>query len=101
MDILRILLSCKHCNPNQQNEDGDTALHIVCRMRIGNELEYLKLLLSVPGINPNIANHAGHTLIEVAGTNYSVIDALKTYAQTIFDPSLYLKLFVVGNSGAS
>ena len=101
LDILRILLSCKHCNPNQQNEDGDTALHIVCRMRIGNELEYLKLLLSVPGINPNIANHAGHTLIEVAGTNYSVIDALKKipmHKQSSIQA--YLKLFVVGNSGA-
>ena len=56
------LAKSKHCDPNQQNEDGHTALHIVCRMRIGNELEYLKLLLSVPGINPDIANHAGRTL---------------------------------------
>ena len=47
LNILRILLSCKGCNPNQQNEDGDTALHIVCRMRIDDDFEYLKLLLSV------------------------------------------------------
>ena len=101
LDIVRILVNCKRCNPNQQNENGDTALHIVCGMRIGNELEYLKLLLSVPGINPDIANHAGHTLIEVAGTNYAIIDALKK----ILKPKrssiqAYLKLFVVGNSGA-
>jgi hypothetical protein len=101
LDILRILLSCKHCDPNQQNEDGDTALHIVCRMRIGNELEYLKLLLSVPGINPNIANHVGHTLIEVAGTNYAIIDALKKIPMPKQSSiQAYLKLFVVGNSGA-
>ena len=101
LDILRILLSCKHCNPNQQNENGDTALHIVCRMRIGNELEYLKLLLSIPGINPVIANHTGHTLIEVAGTNYAIIDALKKIPM-LKQSSIqaYLKLFVVGNSGA-
>ena len=34
LDILRNLLSG---NPNQQNEDGDTALHIVCRMIISLE----------------------------------------------------------------
>ena len=101
LDILKTLLSCNHCNPNQQNEDGDTALHIVCRMRIGNELEYLKLLLSVPGINPDIANHAGHTLIEVAGTNYAIIDALKKIPMPKQSSiQAYLKLFVVGNSGA-
>ena len=101
LGILRILLSYKCCNPNQQNEDGDTTLHIVCRMRIGNELEYLKLLLSVPGINPDIANHAGLTVIEVAGTNYTIIDELKTFFlhKRSFIQA-YLKLFVVGNSGA-
>ena len=76
-NILRILINCKCCDPNQQNKDGDTALHIVCRMRIGNEPEYLKLLLSVPGINPDIASHAGRTLIEVAGTHHAVSDALE------------------------
>ena len=103
LDILRILLNCKHCNPNQQNEDGDTALHIVCRMRNGNDLECLKLLMAVPGINPDIANHAGRTLIEVTGTNYSVIDALKEYLKpkrSSMNIQAYLKLFVVGNSGA-
>ena len=101
LDILRILLNSKHCDPNQQNGDGDTALHIVCRMKIGNELEYLKLLLSVPGINPDIANHAGHTLIEVAGTNYAIIDALKQFLKPKRSSiQAYLKLFVVGNSGA-
>ena len=101
LKTLRILLSCKHCNPNQQNEDGDTALHIVCKMRNVNEFEYLKLLMSVPGINPNIANHAGLTLIEVAGTNYAIIDALKKVLIPKSTPiQAYLKLFVVGNSGA-
>ena len=101
LDILRILLTCKHCDPNQQNEDGDTALHIVCRMKIGNELEYLKLLLSVPGINPDVANHAGYTVIEVAGTNYAIIDALEKFLMHKRSSiQAYLKIFVVGNSGA-
>ena len=98
---VQMLLGSKRCNPNHTNEDGDTALHIVCRMRIGNELEYLKLLLSVPGINPDIANHAGHTLVEVAGTNYAIIDALKKIPMPKQSSiQAYLKLFVVGNSGA-
>ena len=101
LDIVRILLSCKLCNPNQQNEDGDTALHIVCRMRIGNVLEYLKLLFSIPGINPDIANYAGLTLIEVAGANYAIIDALEKFLNHKKSSiQAYLKLFVVGNSGA-
>ena len=101
LETLKILLNCKHCDPNQQNEDGDTALHIVCRMRNGNELEYLKLLMSVPGINPDIANHVGLTLIEVAGTNYAIIEALKKFVKPKMSSiQAYLKLFVVGNSGA-
>ena len=98
--ILKAILGHETCDPNQQNANGDTALHIVCRMRIGNELEYLKLLLSVPGINLNIANHAGLTLIEVAGTNYAIIDALeKILMPKMSSVQAYLKLFVVGNSG--
>ena len=47
--ILRAILGHKTCDPNQQNADRDTALHIVSRMTLS--LEYLELLLSTPGLN--------------------------------------------------
>ena len=51
LDILRILLSWQNCNPNQQNKDGDIALHIVSRLPL--DLDTIKqLFISTPGINP-------------------------------------------------
>ena len=43
---------------------------VICKMIIGNTLEYVKLLLYAPVINPDIANYAGQTPIEVT-YNYS------------------------------
>lgn len=31
IDLLKFILNCTNCDPNQQNARGDTALHIVCR----------------------------------------------------------------------
>ena len=56
---LRVLLSCKCCNANQQNADGDTALHIVNRMTLSPKAKF-QLLLSTPGIDTNIITP--HTL---------------------------------------
>ena len=100
LDILKILLESRDYNPNQQNGSGDTAMHIVCRMSRGSKLPFLKILLSTPGINPEIVNHEGHTPIEVAGTNYFAIDAIKKFLEHKKSSiQAYLKIFVVGNSG--
>ena len=100
LDILKILLESRDYNPNQQNGSGDTAMHIVCRMSRGSKLPFLKMLLSTPGINPEIVNHEGHTPIEVAGTNYFAIDAIKKFLEHKKSSiQAYLKIFVVGNSG--
>ena len=56
LDILKVLLGYMNCDPNQQNVEGDTALHIVCRMRTGRELQFLEVLTSTPGINPTLVN---------------------------------------------
>ena len=76
LDILRILLNCNHCDPNQQDEDGDTALHIVCRIRTGNELEYLKSLLSAPGVDIQQSDRYENAPIHIA-CQYSTLDILK------------------------
>ena len=100
LDILKILLESRDYNPNQQNGSGDTAMHIVCRNSRGSKLPFLKMLLSTPGINPEIVNHEGHTPIEVAGTNYFAIDAIKKFLEHKKSSiQAYLKIFVVGNSG--
>ena len=65
--ILKVLLSCESCDPNQQNSKGDTALHIVCRMRTGRELQFLEVLTSTPGINPTLVNHEGIAPYDVIG----------------------------------
>ena len=67
LDILKILLGCTNCNPNQQNAVGDTALNIVCRMRTGSELQFLKVLTSTPGINLTLENHKGIAPCDVVG----------------------------------
>ena len=38
LDILKILLGCKGCDPNQQTADGETALHIVSRSSNSGEM---------------------------------------------------------------
>ena len=73
-------------------------LYSVRSVTIGNTLEYVTLLLSAPVINPDIANYAGQTPIKVAGTNNAIIDELHLHKR--FFIQAYLKLFVVGNSGA-
>ena len=95
--LLKVLVGCNNCDPNQQNAEGDTALHIVCRIGI---LPSIQALISTPGIDPEIVNHAGLTPIELAGTNYSVMDAIRTFLENKKSSiQTYLKIFVIGNSG--
>ena len=97
-EVLKLLLECRNCNPNQQNASGDTALHIVCKSTFS--LQLVKTLISTPGIDPEIVNHNGLTPIEEAGTNYATIDAIKKFlAHKKSSLQGYLKVFVVGNSG--
>ena len=102
LDSLKALLQSRGCDPNQQNADGDTALHIVCKMgeNLDSNMRFIQALISTPGIDPEISTHVGLTPVEVAGTKYFVIQTLtnflkhrQSYYQT------YLKIFFVGNSG--
>ena len=68
-DILKVLLVCTNCNPNQQNSKGDTALHIVCRMRSGKEQQFLEVLTSTHRINPTLVNHEGIAPCDVVGND--------------------------------
>ena len=76
LDILKVLLSCESCDPNQQNYEGDTAPHILCRMRTGRELQFLEVLTSTPGIYHTIVNHEGDAPIHTACMN-SRLESLK------------------------
>ena len=69
LNTMKVLWSYKRCNVNQQNSKGDTALHIVCRMRTGRELQFLEVLTSIPGINPILVNHEGIAPFDVVGTD--------------------------------
>ena len=86
-DILNVLLSCTNCNPNQQNAEGDTALHIVCRMRTGRELKFLEVLTSIPGINPTLVNHEGDSPIHTACTNSSLQSLVSLLTCESCDPN--------------
>ena len=118
LDILKLLLAFRICNSNQQSSNGDTALHIVCRMtnqqnvsgdtvlhalckmRVDSALQFLQTLISTPEIDPETVNHEGLTPIEVAGTNYSAIETIKKFLDHKRSSiQAYLKIFVVGNSG--
>ena len=99
---LKVLLGSRHCNPNQQNRHGDTALHIVCRIvqNTNSNMPFIQALISMPGIDPEIANYAGLTPVEVAGPQYDVIYAIHRFLkQKHSSIQTYLKMFIVGNSG--
>ena len=53
-------------------------------------------LLMLVYIDPEIVNHEGHTSIEVKGISTSAIDTIRHKRSFI---QVYLKIFVVGNSG--
>ena len=98
--LLKFILNCTNCDPNQQNARGDTALHILCRKRFPNEKPLLNTLTSTVGIDPEIVNHEGRTPIEAAGINYSAIATIeKILEYKRSSIQAYLKVFVVGNSG--
>ena len=103
LNCLKVLLHGKNCDPNQQNLNGDTALHIVCGkgkyVDYHINKQYVLALISTPGIDPEIVNKLGCTPIEVAG-EYSVIQAINDFLKLKQSSSqIYLKIFVVGNSG--
>ena len=56
-DTIAELLSHKQCNPNVQNKEGDTPLHIACGRR---SLHIIKLLLG-ERCSTNIPNKKGDT----------------------------------------
>ena len=87
LDILKVLLGYKNCDPNQQNAQGNTALHIVCRMRTGRELKFLEVLTSTPGINPTLVNHEGDAPIHTACTNFSLQSLVSLLTCESCDPN--------------
>ena len=101
---VRVLLQGK-ANVNKQNKNGDTALHIVCRIGCNNSsaktnvLRLVQVLLSTPGIDPNIVNYAGNTAIEEAGSKYDVLKLISAFHKHS-KLETYLKIFVIGNSGS-
>ena len=102
LHCLKALLQSRGCDPNQQNADGDTALHTVCKMgdNLDSNMRFIEALISTPGIDPEISNHAGRTPIEVAGTKYFVIQTVTNFLKHKQSSiQTYLKIFVVGNSG--
>ena len=85
--ILKVLLGYKNCDPNQQNAEGNTGLHIVCRMRTGRELKFLEVLTSTPGINPTLVNHEGDAPIHTACTNSSLQSLVSLLTCESCDPN--------------
>ena len=85
LDCLKPILQNKGCDPNQQNADGVTALHIVCRMgeNMDSNMRFIQALISTPGIDPEVANHAGLTPVEVAGEKYFVIQTINNFLKHI------------------
>ena len=55
-DTIFQLLSCKECNPNAQNKDGDTPLHIAVKKGTN---PVISQLLTSKECNPNVLNKDG------------------------------------------
>ena len=103
IDCLNLLIGRKNCDPNQQNANGDTALHNACgAANKGSEYAYkaVRTLLCAQNIDPECVNHNGETPIVVAGTHYEIIKMISNLIEQMKRPvQTYVKIFVVGNSG--
>lgn len=75
-DMVRLLLKY-HANPNYQNIDGDTALHIVAHERYGDSADYAKILVE-GGVNTNIKNYDSMTALMIMKKNCS--SCVKTFS---------------------
>ncbi len=63
LDIAQMLLKCRGISINEQERNGDTALH--CAVRSGN-IDLVKFLVSHPAIDPNIGDYYYNTAYHVA-----------------------------------
>ena len=87
-DVVALLLNDFNCNPNLQNADGDTCLHIACRQE--SHLEVVKVLAAHHSTNRALRNKSGHTPLEIADTKKvdSVVQLLhdSTPLMTVEEP---------------
>ena len=93
---LDLLVHHKDFDPNQQDGNGDTILHILCRL---GKVELIHTLLLSPGLNPQCVNHAGETPLELAKADH-VLQMMSVIVECNNKPvETYIKIFVLGNSG--
>ena len=60
---LRLIIRHPSCDPNQQNDNGDTAMHIACRT---GKFDAMRLMFELKTLNLSLVNNAGITpLMEV------------------------------------
>ena len=84
---LKVLLGSHHCNPNQQNRRGDTALHIAAR-RMWNSAANIQCIQECDRCDPNITNKQGYTPLHTAIVN-SQFDSIKNILNsTKCDPNI-------------
>ena len=62
-DTIVQLLSCKECNPNAQNKEGDTPLHFAVKQ---SKTVAISRLLTHLECNPNVKNKEGDTPLHIA-----------------------------------
>ncbi|KAL9641459.1 hypothetical protein ABK040_013384 [Willaertia magna] len=72
INIVRLLLNQPTIIVNQENKDGNTALHFAC---MSNQLLIVKLLLNF-GANKDIVNNKGELPIDLT-TNLEIVNCIK------------------------
>ena len=91
---LDLLVHHKDFDPNQQDGNGDTILHILCRL---GKVELIHTLRLSPGLNPQCVNHAGETPLELAKADHVL--QMSVIVECNNKPvETYIKIFVLGNS---
>ena len=90
--LVKVLLENKNIDINQQNKEGDTALHCIARSFAKNRynstefndelLKSAKLLLATNNINYNLVNKWNKTALQIAKANKfdKLVKALKNHA---------------------
>ena len=79
--VAEALLTDIRCDINKRTSDGDTALHLACKV---DRLDIVRHLLSKPSCNPNTMNRGGQTPLQLT-SHLNVIEELtKKGANPIF-----------------
>ena len=72
-ELVKFLITSSYCDINQQDSQGNTLLHLICKH---SDMEMLLLLMNTDDCDLNCANSHGTTPLHIACSDWSVVKEL-------------------------